>query len=93
MTPVHCLPVEILIQIFHIIFDVNPSPIALMLVCRRWYNAIEVMPGLQIPLELQTWATPEIVRRAASHNCHSYRERVSVEEPDGAFPANGWAIR
>ena len=66
VTPVHRLPVEILIGIFHFMFDNHPSLVVLMLVCRRWYNAIEAMPGLQIPLKLRTWTTPEVVRRATS---------------------------
>ena len=65
VTPVHCIPVEILMEIFHIVFDEHPSLIGLMLVCYRWYNVIQVISGLQVPVELHTWTAPEIVTRAA----------------------------
>ena len=66
MTRIHCLPVEILMNIFYIILDDHPSPVALMLVCRRWHNVVEAMPGVQNSLELHTWTAPEIIRRATS---------------------------
>ena len=64
VTPIHRLPAEILMNIFYINFDDHPSLVVLMLVCRRWHNTIEEMPGLQMSLELRTWTTPDIVRRA-----------------------------
>ena len=66
VTPIHRLPAEILMNIFYIIFDDQPSPVVLMLVCRRWHNAIEEIPGLQTSLELCTWTTSDIIRRATS---------------------------
>ena len=66
VTPIHRLPVEILMNIFYIIFDDHPSVVVLMLVCRRWNNAIEEMPGLQTSVNLCTWTTPGIIRRATS---------------------------
>ena len=66
MTPIHCLPIEILMRIFYIIFDDHPSAVVLMLVCRRWHNAIEEIPGLQTFVDLHTWTTPDIVRRATN---------------------------
>ena len=65
VTPVHRVPVEILMEIFRIIFGNHPSPIV-MLVCHRWYNVIQAMSGLQVPVELRTWTAPDIVTRAAS---------------------------
>ena len=66
VTRIHRLPVEILMKIFYIILDDDPSAVVLMLVCRRWHNAIEAMPGVQTSLELHTWTAPEIIRRATS---------------------------
>ena len=66
VTPVHRVPVEILMEIFHIVFDEHPSPVGLMLVCHRWYNVIQAISGLQVPVELRTWTAPDIVTRAAS---------------------------
>ena len=70
VTPIHRLPAEILMNIFYIIFDDQPSPVVLMLVCRRWHNAIEEIPGLQTSLKLHTWTTPDLVRRATSGVAH-----------------------
>ena len=66
VTRIHRLPVEVLMNIFYIILNDHPSPVVLMLVCRRWHNVIEAMPGVQNTLELHTWTAPEIVRRATS---------------------------
>ena len=66
MTRIHCLPLEILMNIFYIILDDHPSPVVLMLVCRRWHNAVEAMHGVQTSLMLHTWSPPEIIRRATS---------------------------
>ena len=66
VTRIHCLPLEILMTIFYIILDDDPSPVALVLVCRRWNNAIEAIPGVQTSLELHTWTAPEIMMRATS---------------------------
>ena len=66
VTRIHRLPVEILMRIFYIIFDDDPSAVVLMLVCRRWHNALEAMPGVQTSLELRTWTAPAIIRRATS---------------------------
>ena len=66
VTRIHCLPLEILMNIFYIILDDHPSPVVLMLVCRRWHNAVEAMSGVQNSLKLHTWTPPEIVRRATS---------------------------
>ena len=66
VTPVYLLPVEILMDIFHIILDEHPSPIGLMQVCHRWYDVIQAMSGLQVPVDLCTWTAPDIVTRAAS---------------------------
>ena len=66
VTPIHRLPAEILMNIFYTILDDHPSAVALMLVCRRWHNTIEEMPGVQTSLELCTWTTPDIVRRATN---------------------------
>jgi len=62
--PIHGLPAETLMEIFRIVFDINPSLIRVVLVCRRWYRVVQEMPGLQLPLELGTWTDPEMVRRA-----------------------------
>ena len=70
VTPIHRLPAEILMNIFSLIFDDQPSPVVLMLVCRRWHNAIEEIPGLQTSLKLHTWTTPDLVRRATSRVVH-----------------------
>ena len=65
VTPVHRVPVEILMEIFRIIFGDHPSSI-IMLVCHRWYNVIQAMSGLQFTVELCTWTMPDITRRAVS---------------------------
>ena len=70
VTPSHRLPAEILMNIFYIIFDDQPSPVVLMLVCRRWHNATEEIPGLQTSLKLHTWTTPDLLRRATSGVTH-----------------------
>ena len=70
LTPIQYLPAEILMNIFYIIFDDQPSPVVLMLVCRRWHNAIEEIPGLQTSLKLHTWTTPDLVKRATSGVAH-----------------------
>ena len=70
VTPIHCLPVEILMKIFYIIFDDQPSPVVLMLVCHHWHNTIEEMPGVQTSLKVCTWTMPDIVRHATSRAAH-----------------------
>ena len=66
VTPIYRVPVEILMEVFRIIFDDHAALIGLMLVCHRWYNVIEAMPGLQVSVELRTWTAPDIVRRAVN---------------------------
>jgi len=62
--PIHRLPPEILMEIFRIVFDINPSPFRVTLVCHRWYRVVEEMRLLQLPLELGAWTDPEIVQHA-----------------------------
>jgi len=64
VTPTHCLPAEILMEIFRIVLDINPSPFRVTLVCCHWYRIVEGMGILQFPLQLGTWTDPEVVQRA-----------------------------
>ena len=73
VTPVHRVPVEILMEIFRIVFGDHPSSIV-MLVCHRWYNVIEAMSGLHFTVELCTWTAPDIARRTAS----GMRRRLNI---------------
>jgi len=38
--PIHRPPPEILMEIFRIVLDINPSPFGVTLVCRRWYHVV-----------------------------------------------------
>ena len=64
VTPIHRLPAEVLMEIFRIVFDIDPQSIRVTLVCRRWYRVVGSTTGLQLPLELGTWTDPEMVQRA-----------------------------
>jgi len=51
-------------EIFRVVFDIDPSLIRVVLVCRRWYRVVEEIAGIQLPLELGTWTDPGMVQRA-----------------------------
>jgi len=96
VTPIHRLPAEILMEIFRIVFDINPSPIRVVLVCRRWYRVVEAMVGLQLSLELGTWTDPEMVQRAVGgmarrllnitvHTDQDFDFGASISEPYSAL--------
>ena len=48
VTPIHRLPVEILMEIFHVIFDNHPSPIVLVPVCRVTSGVASQMLNLTV---------------------------------------------
>jgi F-box-like len=54
-TPIYCLPVESLTQIFIIDLDGGQSPIGLMLVCRYWDRVVDDVAGIWESLKLETW--------------------------------------
>ena len=71
VTPIHRLPAEIMMEIFHIVLDVGQLRARLMLVCKSWCNVIEGMVSVWTSLDLGAGATPEgvlhLLRRAGTH--------------------------
>ena len=71
VTPIHQLPAETMMEIFHIVLDVGPLRKGLMLVCKRWRNVIEGMASIWASLDLGAGATPEgvqhLLSRAGTH--------------------------
>ena len=66
VTPIHRLPAEIMMEIFHIVLDVGQLRAGLMLVCKRWCNMIEGMASIWNSLDLGAGVTPEGVQRLLS---------------------------
>jgi len=60
VTPIHRLPFGIFMLIFYIIFGDHQLPTRLILLC-RWGDT-----WTPDPLDLCTWAAPDVVRRAVS---------------------------
>ena len=71
VTPIHRLPAEIMMEIFHIALDVGQLRAGLILVCRRWCNVIEGMASIWASLDLGAGTTPEgvqyLLSRAGTH--------------------------
>ena len=71
VTPIHRLPGEIMMEIFHIALDVGQLRGGLMEVCKRWCNVIEGMASVWASLKLGAGATPErmqlLLSRAGTH--------------------------
>ena len=66
VTPTHRLPVEIMVEIFHIALDVGQLRTRLMHVCRRWCKIVERMTSVWSSLNLGARTTPESVQRLLS---------------------------
>ncbi len=71
VTPIHQIPAEIMMEIFHIALDVGQLRTGLMHVCRRWCTIIEGMASAWSSLDLGAGTTPERVQhflsRAGTH--------------------------
>ena len=78
VTPIHRLPAEILMEIFYIVLDIQQALIKVILVCHRWHTVVEMMTGLEVPLELGTWTVPEIVKCAVSSEFRNRLLNVTV---------------
>ena len=63
VTPIYCLPIEFLTEVFTIDFENDQSPIRLTLVCRDWYLIVEGMASMWQSLKLGTWTAPDRVER------------------------------
>jgi hypothetical protein len=87
VTPIHQLPAEIMMEIFHIVIDVGRLRGGLMNVCRRWYKTIEGMASLWASLDVVAESTPESVSyflsRAGTHALAvkiDINKEISMEE-------------
>ena len=71
VTPIHRLPAEIMMEIFHIALDVGQLRTGLMHVCWRWCIIIEGMASVWSSLDLGAGTTPErvqfLLNRAGTH--------------------------
>ena len=61
VTPIHRLPAEIMMEIFHIALEVGQLRTGLMHVCWRWYKIIEGIAGVWSYLHLGAGTTPDEV--------------------------------
>ena len=66
LTPIHRLPAEIMMEIFHIALAVGQLRTRLMHVCLRWYKIIEGIASVWSSLHLGAGTTPEEVQYSLS---------------------------
>lgn len=97
VTPIHCLPAEILMEIFYTALHIGEARTRLAQVCRRWWKTIEGMPNIWASLELGARTTSEFVLQSLSRageqplavEINITGDRSTVE---GGYPALSIAV-
>ena len=93
VTPIFCLPVEILRDIFYIALDSGEPRTGLMHVCQDWRRIIEGMSNIWTSLKLRAWTAPDSVQQTlVMAGAQPLIVEIDIERPEGALEDYYYAL-